>query len=139
MENSKSVTVEVMINASAEKVWKYWTLPRHIIKWNNASEDWHSPKAENDLQIGGRFLTRMEAKDGSVGFDFEGTYNILRDNEYIQYTMDDGRKVEIVFAIHGDQISVTETFDIENQNPESLQREGWQAILNNFKKYVENN
>ena len=139
MEQSKSITVGVTVNASAEKVWKYWTLPQHIVKWNNASEDWHSPSAENDLQIGGHFLIRMQAKDGSFGFDFGGIYNNVRTNEYLQYTIDDGRKVEVIFTTQGNLTEVTETFEIEDQNSELMQRDGWQAILNNFKRYVENN
>jgi len=139
MEKQKSITVKTTVNVPVQKVWKCWTLPQHIVNWTNASEDWHAPKAENDLRIGGRFLTRMEAKDGSFGFDFEGTYSNVRENEYIQYSMDDGRKVEIIFTSNGQLTDISETFDIENQNPESMQRDGWQAILDNFKKYTESN
>jgi len=139
MEKQKSITVKTTVNAPVQKVWKCWTLPQHIVNWTHASEDWHAPKAENDLRIGGRFLTRMEAKDGSFGFDFEGTYSNVRENEYIQYSMDDGRKVEIIFTSNGQLTDISETFDIENQNPESMQRDGWQAILDNFKKYTESN
>ena len=134
-----SITVENTINAPVEKVWAYWSAPEHITKWNNASEDWHSPRAENDLRTGGKFSTRMEAKDGSMGFDFGGTYDEVKTNEVIAYTMSDGRKVVVNFTIVGDQTKVIETFDAEETNPIEMQRGGWQAILDNFKKYVEAN
>ena len=85
-----NITVEAIVNAPVEKVWKLWTSPEHIIKWNNASDDWHTPKAENDLREGGKFLSRMEAKDGSFGFDFGGVYDVVKNNEYIEYTLGDG-------------------------------------------------
>ena len=134
-----SITVENTINAPVEKVWAYWSAPEHITKWNNASEDWHSPRAENDLRTGGKFSTRMEAKDGSMGFDFGGTYDEVKTNEVIAYTMSDGRKVVVNFTKVGDQAKVIETFDAEETNPIEMQRGGWQAILDNFKKYVEAN
>ena len=134
-----SITVENTINAPVEKVWAYWSAPEHITKWNNASEDWHSPRAENDLRTGGKFSTRMEAKDGSMGFDFGGTYDEVKTNEVIAYTMSDGRKVVVNFTKVGDQTKVIETFDAEETNPIEMQRGGWQAILDNFKKYVEAN
>ena len=134
-----SITVENTINAPVEKVWAYWSAPEHITKWNNASEDWHSPRAENDLRTGGKFSTRMEAKDGSMGFDFGGTYDEVKTNEVIAYTMSDGRKVVVNFTKEGDQTKVIETFDAEETNPIEMQRGGWQAILDNFKKYVEAN
>ena len=134
-----SITVENTINAPVEKVWAYWSAPEHITKWNNASEDWHSPRAENDLRPGGKFSTRMEAKDGSMGFDFGGTYDEVKTNEVIAYTMSDGRKVVVNFTKVGDQTKVIETFDAEETNPIEMQRGGWQAILDNFKKYVEAN
>ena len=134
-----SITVENTINAPVEKVWAYWSAPEHITKWNNASEDWHSPRAENDLRTGGKFSTRMEAKDGSMGFDFGGTNDEVKKNEVIAYTMSDGRKVVVNFTKVGDQAKVIETFDAEETNPIEMQRGGWQAILDNFKKYVEAN
>ena len=134
-----SITVENTINAPVEKVWAYWSAPEHITKWNNASEDWHSPRAENDLRTGGKFSTRMEAKDGSMGFDFGGTYDEVKTNEVIAYTMSNGRKVVVNFTKEGDQTKVIETFDAEETNPIEMQRGGWQAILDNFKKYVEAN
>ena len=131
------ITVETTVNASVEKVWQYWTEPKHIEKWNNASDDWHTPHAENDLRVDGKFLSRMEAKDGSFVFDFEGTYSEVKPFEKIKYVLADGREVEIIFVKNGENIKVTEIFDPENENTIELQQEGWQAILNNFKKYVE--
>lgn len=139
MENGKksTITVETTVHRPVEKVWEYWTEPRHITKWCNASDDWHAPKAENDLRAGGRFLTRMEAKDGSFGFDFSGVYNEVRINEFISYAIDDGRKVMITFISHGNDTKVIETFEAETTNSIEMQKAGWQAILDNFKKYSE--
>ncbi|MBP6333974.1 MAG: SRPBCC family protein [Bacteroidia bacterium] len=131
------ITVETTVKAPIEKTWMLWTSPEHITKWNNASDDWHTPRAENDLRVGGKFLSRMEAKDGSFGFDFEGVYDQVKINELISYTMGDGRKTMITFVKFGNETKVTETFDAENQNSIEMQRTGWQAILDNFKKYVE--
>lgn len=131
------VTVEAVIQAPMEKVWSRWTEPEHITKWNQASEDWHAPKAENDLRAGGKFLTRMEAKDGSMGFDFEGVYDEVKLHELISYTIGDGRRVEITFADQGGATKVVETFDAEGTHPVEFQQAGWQAILDNFKKYTE--
>lgn len=136
MEFTK-ITVETTINASLEKVWQYWSEPKHIEKWNYASDDWHTPHAENELRIGGRFLSRMEAKDGSFGFDFEGIYFEVKPLEKIKYGLEDGRKVATSFTENGGRIKLTSTFDAENENPIEMQKDGWQAILNNFKKYVE--
>ena len=135
--NNTSKTIETIVNAPTEKVWCCWTEPEHIKKWNNASEDWHTPKAENNLQVGGKFLLRMEAKDGSMGFDFFGFYTDVQINKHIAYTLEDDRKVEIFFIEEGNQTKVVETFETENINSTELQRAGWQAILNNFKKYTE--
>ncbi len=132
-----NITVENTVHAPVEKVWKFWTSPEHIIKWCNASDDWHAPRAENDVRVGGKFLTRMEAKDGSFGFDFGGVYDVVKSNEVIEYTMGDGRRVKIIFTNEGNQTKVTETFEAENENPIDMQRGGWQAILDNFKKYTE--
>jgi uncharacterized protein YndB with AHSA1/START domain len=137
METSKKITVETTVQAPVEKVWEYWTEPSHITKWNNASDDWHTPFAENDLREGGKFLSRMEAKDGSFGFDFGGTYDEVKLHDVISYSLGDGRKVKITFKDQGDHIEVIETFDAETTNPIELQQQGWQAILNNFKKYAE--
>lgn len=133
------ITVEATIHRSIERVWECWTSPKHIVKWNNASDDWHTPRAENDLRVGGKFLCRMEAKDGSVGFDFVGTYDAIEKHELIIYTIADGRKVTVHFAQKGSSTRISETFDTENENPIELQRSGWQSILNSFKKYVESN
>jgi len=135
--NPTKVTVEAVIRANVEKVWRYWTEPEHITKWNQASDDWHAPRAENDLRVGGKFLTRMEAKDGSAGFDFFGTYDTVKLHEEISYTLGDGRKVQIFFSGRGDETKVTQTFDAEGTHPVDYQRAGWQAILDNFKKYAE--
>lgn len=139
MTTKKIITVETLVNANIEKVWKFWTNPEHIMKWNNASEDWHTTKAENDLKIEGKFLSRMEAKDGSFGFDFEGIYTDVITNEKISYTTLDDRKVDITFSPTENGIQITETFEAENQNPIEMQKMGWQAILNNFKNYTEKN
>lgn len=135
--NTNQITIETIINAPLAKVWECWSKPEHITKWATASDDWHTPKAENDLRTGGKFLTRMEAKDGSFGFDFEGIYEAVKTNELIAYTMPDGRKVNISFTANGNETKVVETFDPESENPIDMQRNGWQAILNNFKAYTE--
>lgn len=136
-ENKTPITIEATINVPIEKVWKCWTSPEDIMKWCNASDDWHAPKAENDLRTGGTFLTRMEAKDGSFGFDFEGKYTNVVPLQIIEYILEDGRTVKISFHSEGNETRVIETFDPENMNPADMQRAGWQAILNNFKAYTE--
>lgn len=125
------------MKAPIEKVWEYWTLPEHITHWAFASDDWEAPGAENDLREGGRFVTRMQAKDGSAGFDFCGEYNEVVSHEKIAYTMDDGRTCVTEFVAVDGGTQITTTFEMENENSEELQRAGWQAILNNFKKHVE--
>ena len=137
--NKTTITVQSIVKAPVEKVWKCWTSPEHITQWNNASEDWHTPRAENDLRAGGKFLSRMEAKDGSFGFDFGGEYNEVKTNELIEYTLGAGRKVIINFTGNGNETSVAETFEAENTHSIELQRTGWQSILDNFKKHVESN
>jgi uncharacterized protein YndB with AHSA1/START domain len=131
------VTVETTVHTPVEKAWRYWTEPEHITKWNNASDDWHTPIAENDLRVGGKFLSRMEAKDGSFGFDFSGVYDEVRLNELISYTLGDGRRVEITFIKQGNDTKIIESFDPEKENPIELQQDGWQSIMDNYKKYVE--
>jgi uncharacterized protein YndB with AHSA1/START domain len=131
------ITIEATVNVPVKKVWKTWTEPDHITKWNNASDDWHTTKAENDLRVGGKFNSRMEAKDGSVGFDFWGLYDAISTNELIEYTMGDGRKAQIVFYDQVDKTKMVITFEAETENSIELQRGGWQAILDNFKKYTE--
>lgn len=137
--NVTQVTVESNINAPVEKVWEYWTKPEHITKWNFAIDTWHSPSATNDLRVGGSFTSRMEAKDGSMGFDFGGIYDDVKTHQLIEYTMSDGRRVKVKFSGSGNQTHVEETFDAETMNPVEMQKGGWQAILDNFKKYVESN
>ncbi|MFV5702158.1 SRPBCC family protein [Flavobacterium sp. XS2P12] len=132
------ITVQNTINASIEKVWELWTVPEHVMKWNNASDDWHTPFAENDLKVGGKFKYTMASKDGTMRFDFEGIYTNVVNTSLIEYEMADGRKVKIVFEKDAEGIKVIEKFDPETENPEALQQQGWQAILDNFKKYVEN-
>lgn len=134
-----TIAIETTINAPIEKVWNYWTSPEHITNWTFASEDWESPLAENDLRVGGKFKTRMQAKDGSAGFDFGGVYENVEENKVIEYSLDDNRHVSVRFEETSKGIKVTETFDPENENPIEMQKAGWQAILNNFKKYVEEN
>ncbi|HEY0742407.1 MAG TPA: SRPBCC family protein [Chryseosolibacter sp.] len=135
---TQSITVQALVNAPVQKVWNSWNAPEHITKWCYASDDWHAPKAENDIRTGGKFSTTMAAKDGSVSFDFGGVYSNVKPNALIEYAMEDGRKVKIVFEAQGDKTRVTETFDAEGQHPIEMQRAGWQAILDNFKKYTEN-
>ena len=129
--------VKATVNAPLEKVWKLWTDPTHITKWNNASDDWHTPKAENDLRTGGKFISRMEAKDGSMGFDFVGVYSLVDPLKRIAYTMEDGRKADITFWENDGVTTISESFEAEDMNSIEMQEAGWQAILNNFKKYAE--
>jgi uncharacterized protein YndB with AHSA1/START domain len=136
-ENKTAITVETTVKAPAEKVWKYWTAPAHITNWCYASDDWHAPAAENDLQQGGKFKTTMAAKDGSMRFDFDGVYTLVKENKAIAYTIADGRKVRVTFADRGEETDLAETFEAEDTFPLDVQRQGWQAILDNFKKYVE--
>lgn len=137
MSTAEKITVSATVNAPVAKVWEAWSEPEHIKKWNSASPDWHTLRAENDLRTGGKFSSRMEAKDGSFGFDFGGVYDEVRVHEYIAYTMEDGRTVVIDFAGNGNTTKIAETFDAEGTNPVEMQRAGWQAILDNFKKYAE--
>lgn len=132
------ITVKAKVKASVNKVWDLWSDPKHIVKWNAASEEWHTPRAENDLRVGGKFLSRMEAKDGSFGFDFGGTYDEVVPQKRIAYTLDDGRKVEVDFKEKNGQTEIVSIFDPETQNPTEMQREGWQSILDNFKRYADN-
>ena len=137
MEFTK-IIIEANINAPISKVWENWTEPKHITQWNNASDDWHTPHAENNLRVGGKFLSRMEAKDGSFGFDFEGVYSEIIPFKKIKYVLEDGREVETIFTENGETTKVITTFDAESENPIEMQKGGWQAILNNFKEYTEN-
>lgn len=134
-----SITIQTIVNAPVAKVWDYWTKPEHITHWAFASDDWEAPRAENDLRVGGTFVTVMAAKDKSMSFDFGGTYTKVEGQTSIEYTMGDGRTVKTIFAAVPEGTHITETFDMESQNSEERQRSGWQAILDNFKKYVEGN
>lgn len=137
--SATKVTVESTIAADRNKVWDYYTNPKHITKWNFASDDWHCPSAENDMKIGGKYSSRMEAKDGSWGFDFEAVYDEVLNNERFIYTIADGRKVKVDFENLDNKTKVTVVFEAENQNPVEFQKGGWQAILDSFKKYTESN
>lgn len=132
-----TITVETTISSPVQKVWELWTGPEHIVKWCQASDDWHAPAATNDLRVGGTFSTTMAAKDKSAQFDFAGTYTRVVPHEIIEYVMADGRKVKLVFEDQGLITKVTETFDPEGTNSLELQRQGWQSILDSFRRYVE--
>lgn len=134
-----AITVETIINSDIESVWKRWNTPEDVKNWNAASEDWHTTHAEIDLKEGGEFLSRMEAKDGSTGFDFKGTYKVVNKPLLIIYTIEDGREVKIEFKETPDGVKVIETFEAESTYTEEHQKQGWQSILNNFRKYVESN
>jgi uncharacterized protein YndB with AHSA1/START domain len=140
MENAKKtvITVETIVERPVADVWKSWTEPDHIVHWNSASDDWHTTAAQNDLRVGGSFLSRMEAKDGSFGFDFGGVYDQVKVHELIEYTLGDGRKVQITFVAQGPHTKVIEAFEAEAHNPIELQQRGWQMIMDHFKKYTEN-
>jgi len=137
MNNKQILTIKTTVNAPIEKVWKYWNEPDHIKKWSNASEDWHTTTANNDLRVGGTFLNRMEAKDGSFGFDFGGTYDEVELYKVMAYTLGDGRKVKINFTDKESLTEIIETFEAESTNSLEMQQSGWQAILDNFKRYAE--
>ncbi len=134
-----TISVETTVNAPLDKVWLMWNDPAHITQWNAASPDWHTPRAENNLKRGGRFTARMEAKDGSFGFDFGGTYDEVLPGRHIAYTMDDGRQVQINFSTDAEAgtTTVAESFEAEGTHSQQQQQSGWQAILDNFKRYVE--
>lgn len=138
MENKKpQITVRATVQAPIEKVWNCWNGPEHITKWNQASPDWHTPKASNDLRVGGKLIATMAAKDGSMSFDFEGIYDKVVPNQLIEYTIADGRKVSIQFHANKNETTVIETFEAEGTNSLELQQSGWQAIMDSFKQYVE--
>ncbi|THF50435.1 activator of HSP90 ATPase [Flavobacterium supellecticarium] len=134
---ASKITINATILADKNKVWNYYTQPEHITQWNFADPSWHCPKASNDMQIGGTYSARMEAKDGSFGFEFEATYDEISDGEHFSYTMPDGRQVTVTFHENDIATDLVIAFDPENQNPIEMQQNGWQAILNNFKKYAE--
>lgn len=131
------ITVETTTHVPVAAVWKAWNTPADIMQWNTPDPGWHTPSSENDLKVGGQFKNRMEAKDGSFGFDFEGVYDKVELHKEIAYTMGDGRKATTLFAEQDGKTSITTTFDAETENDPEFQQQGWQSILNNFVKYVE--
>ncbi|GIZ07621.1 SRPBCC family protein [Flavobacterium sp. UMI-01] len=140
MQNSNKtiITIEATIKAPITKIWDFWITPEHIIQWNTASPDWHTPKAIQDFKVGGSFSFRMEAKDGSFGFDFNGKYDVIEPHHAIAYTMEDNRKVTTQFIHQENSIHIIQSFEAETENTIELQKSGWQSILDNFKKYAEN-
>lgn len=134
-----TIKISALVNAPIQKVWDCWTNPEHITKWNFAIDTWQCPTASNDLRVGGKYTARMEAKDGSFGFDFEAIYDVVSNQQELTYTMTDGRKATTIFETKDNATSVTTTFDAENENPIEMQQQGWQSILDNFKKYTETN
>ena len=132
-----NITISSRIEKPGALVWTCWTKPEHIMNWNAASDDWHCPKAENNLRVGGSFSSTMAARDGSFSFDFGGVYSAIEQERRIAYTLEDGRKVEVLFTPEGDGTNVKQTFEPDPENPEEMQRGGWQAILERFKGYTE--
>lgn len=137
MAQSKRITVTTTVNAPVAKVWKTWNTPADIMQWNTPDPSWHTPSSENDLRDGGKFKNRMEAKDGSFGFDFEGIYDKVEHHKEITYTMSDGRSSTTLFSEQNGKTNIETTFDPETENDPEFQKQGWQAILDNFVKYVE--
>jgi uncharacterized protein YndB with AHSA1/START domain len=137
MPDIKPITISTLVNIPIEIVWKVWIKPVHIKNWNNASSDWFTPFVKNSLKVGGKFNYRMEARDGSFGFDFEGTYKKIETEKLIEYVLADERNVSINFDKEGDSVRVTETFEPEQENSIESQTNGWQSILDNFKSYAE--
>lgn len=133
------IKIETTINAPVDDVWEAWIKPEHIVKWNFASADWHCPGAELDLTAGGKFNYRMEARNGSMGFDFKGTFTAIDPVREIKYSLDDDREVTVSFQALETGVRVVETFDAENELSGEQQRQGWQSILDNFKSHVEAN
>jgi len=137
MTQKARITVEAVASAPVAEVWKAWNTPEDIIQWNTPDPSWHTPTSENDLRAGGKFKNRMEAKDGSFGFDFEGIYDTVELHKEITYTMGDGRQATTIFAEQDGITSIATTFDPETENDPEFQKQGWQSILNSFVKYVE--
>lgn len=131
-----TITVETAVDAPIDAVWRAWTTPEDIVRWNAASDDWHTTSAEIDLRVGGRFNYRMAAKDGSMAFDFEGTFTHVSPHERIEYALDDGRRVSVVFDASGEGVTLRETFEAEPEMDREMQRAGWQAILDRFARHV---
>lgn len=137
MKAATVITIETKVKASAKKVWDIWNDPAHIVRWNTATPEWHTPRAQHDLRPGGQFNFRMEARDGSTGFDFSGVYDVVKPHQRIEYTMGDNRKVKIEFTEKSGETHIVQSFEAESTNPVEMQRDGWQAILDSFKRYVE--
>lgn len=137
MDQKTTITVETIVQSPIEKVWEFWTEPEHIMNWAFASDDWEAPHAENDVRVGGKFKTVMAAKDKSTSFDFTGVYTSVKMHELLEYDIDDGRHVKVEFTKLPESVRVIETFEPEKINPEEMQKSGWQAILDNFNKYIE--
>lgn len=131
------ITIETVVHAPLNRVWDAWNNPHDIKQWNAAQDDWHTTRSSVDLRVGGKFLSRMEAKDGSEGFDFEGTYTRIEAHKLIEYRMSDGREVTVEFEERPTGVLVKSAFDAERENPPEIQRAGWQAILDNFRRYIE--
>ncbi|MFB6456735.1 SRPBCC family protein [Chitinophaga sp. Hz27] len=133
---SNKINISTTVNADAKKTWDYYNQPEHITKWNFADPSWHCPSASNDLKTGGKYAARMEAKDGSFGFEFEAIYDEVIDGKAFTYSMADGRQVTVAFHPNGSQTDINIAFDPETENPVEMQKAGWQAILDNFQRYV---
>lgn len=131
------LTIEAEVKAPLAEVWNKYNSPEHIVNWNFAVDDWHCPSASTDLKVGGKMVSRMEAKDGSFGFDFSATYTDIQTEKFLAYVLDDGRNVKVQFSSDGDLVKIVANFEPESQNPHEMQQGGWQMILNNFKKYCE--
>lgn len=138
MNPKLKIQIEAEIHVPIELVWDSFTNPRRVTHWNHASPDWHTPWAKSDFKVGGKFIYRMESRDGSIGFDFSGVFTLIKQNEHIEYMLDDGRLVKVIFAAGSTSTKITEIFEAESENTPELQQQGWQAILDNFKAYTEN-
>lgn len=136
--NAEKIIVKALVHASKDHTWDCYTNPKHIVNWNFADPSWHCPSAENDMRIGGTYKARMEARDGSFGFDFEAVYTDIDEGNYFSYEFG-GRKATVQFNLVDDGTEVIVSFDAETENPVEMQQAGWQAILNNFKNYTEVN
>lgn len=137
MPKAMKITVEAFVPADVETVWDAWNDPEHIKQWNAASEDWHTPRSTVDLRVGGKQVSRMEARDGSMGFDFEATYTAIEPHKRVASRLGDGREILVEFEEVPGGVRVRETFDAETENDPEFQRQGWQAILDNFARHVQ--
>jgi len=137
MKEDNTITVETTVGVTPAEAWDCWTTPAHICRWNQASTEWYCPSAQNDLRVGGKLTSRMEARDGSAGFDFSGTFTVVEPEKKLAFTLDDGREVSVTFRGEGDSTVITESFEAETMNSPEMQKAGWQAILDNFRDYAE--